>query len=485
MPFTTNSVLSVCLLSLTLLGCNGDNVPTQSPTVADDPDGGSVTPATPSTPSEVTTSTEEIQQAAARRVSTGMGANLESLQRLSDDALQNLEPESIGADLIAEIDLEMLAALDSNNSNFMNNTLGLEGSNAIVTRDGDVITIDPDEQLICADEFPLLTNFTDTGFPICEQLMQDLSVQIDANSDESGVITYSFQNTDVLAIGYSESSASYELQLAGLQQLVERSQQLSEITVTEQGSMSGALRLTANVLNDTEGAVAGELLLEVTEALNLVPADSLSESVDLQPSTVFKINLDEATGDVVTSVNWGSLQLIADVSDEGEESMFSQLNLAGLTANATLNTNTSILKLTDVGIGDVPLTININQVNTVSLSLDAFDITLDAESGMVTFDGALGAALTVSNVLGVIEELGPEASANLSINAAAGTTLLDEGEGTIKVLNNGPFAVSAGVVSNGISLQQSASFNADECFSRNSEADIGLGLDLSAVPCAP
>jgi hypothetical protein len=161
--------------------------------------------------------------------------------------------------------------------------------------------------------------------------------------------------------------------------------------------------------------------------------------------------------------------------------MLSQLNLGGLTANATLNANTSILKLTNVGIGDVPLTINVNQVNTVSLNLSASDITLDAQGGMVTFDGALGAALTVSNIFDVIEEFGPEASANLSINAAAGTTLRDEGNGSTGILNNGPFTVSAGVVSDGVSFQQRLSFNTGECFKSDGSADAGLGLDLAAV----
>jgi hypothetical protein len=476
MPKSANSVLSVCFLSLTLIGCSGggSDEPAQNPSDSDDP---TINPAL------VTASTEELQRTAARRVANGMGINLESLQRLSDDAMRDLEPGSIGAELVADVDLEMLAVLDSNNSKFMHNTLGLDDSNALVMREGNFITIDPDEQLICADEFPLL-DLTDDDLPNCEQLLQDLSVQIHAHSDESGLITYSFQSNDVLVIGYSENSASYELQLTGLQQLVERTQQLSGNTVSEQVAMSGALRLSATVLNDVEGAVAGELVLEVTQALSLVSSQSASESINLQPSTVFKININEATGDVITSVNWGSLQLLADISENGDGSMLSQLTLGGLSANATLNANTSILKLTDVGIGNVPLTININQINTVSLTLSTFDVTLDAESGMVTFDGALGAALTVSNILGVIEELGPEASASLSINAAAGTTLQDEGNGSTKVLNNGPFAISAGVVSDGVSLQQSVSFNAGECFASNGEADAGLGLDLTAVPCA-
>lgn len=477
MQNSANSVFSVCLLSLSLLGCGGSGSgddPAPDPSEADDPAG---------IPSVVTGTTEDIQRTAARRVANGMGLNLESLQRLSDEAMRDLEPGTLGAELITDVDLDMLAALDSNNSNFMNNTLGLDDSNARVFREGNIITIDPDERLICADEFPLL-NHTDTELPNCEQLMQDLSVQIHAQSDDSGIITYSFQDNDVLAIGYSENSASYELQLAGLQLLVERAQQMSGHTISEQVAMSGAVRLSATVLNDVEGAVAGELVLEVTQTLNLVPAQSASESINLQPSTVFKISINEATGDVATTVDWGSLQLIADVSDSGDGSMLSQLNLGGLTANATLNANTSILKLTNVGIGNVPLTINVNQINTVSLSLSAFDVTLDSESGMVTFDGALGAALTVSNILGVLEGLGPEASANLSINAAAGTTLRDEGDGAIKVLNNGPFALSAGVVSDGVSLQQSVSFDAGECFGSDDETDAGLGLDLTAVPCA-
>lgn len=472
-----NLALTACLLSLALFGCSGGGSSSeqeaQDPTDADDPAVDT---------SLVTLSTENIQRSAARRVSDGMGVNLESLQRLTLNAMDDLDPGSLGAEFATDVDLELLAAFDSDNTNFMNNTLGFDGSNARVMREGNVVTVDPDEQLVCADAVPLLNLIGDNS-ALCEQLLQDMSVQIHAHTDESGLITYSFQNTDVLSIGYSETSASYELQLSGMQQLAERAQQLSGTVVSYQGAMSGALRLSSTVLNDVEGSVAGELMLEVTQALKLVPADSISESFDLQPSTVFQININESTGDVITRVDWGALQLMADISDAGDDTMLAQLNLGGLSASATLNTNTSTIVLSNLGLGDIPLTINVNQVNAVNLNLSTLGVSLDAESGMVTFDGALGAALTVSNIMGAIDGFGPEASLNMSISAAAGTSLRDEGQGSTRVLNNGPFAVSVGVVSNGVSVQQRASFNAGECFASDEGADAGLGLDLIAVPC--
>lgn len=476
MPYTTLHSLSLSLLSLTMFGCSaGDGDAEQNQTVADDP--------TINLP-VLAVSTDNIQRTAARRVANGMGLNLASLQRLGNQAMLGVEPESMGAQLLADVDLRVLTTLESVNSNFMKNTLGIDDSNAIVVREGNLVTINPDEQRICADEF-ILQNLGGNDTSVCEQLLQDLSVQIQAYSDVSGLITYSLQNSDVLAIGYSENSASYELQLEGVQHLLEHAQRLTGNTTPVLGTASGALRLSATVSNEAAGALSGELALDITQTLNLVPNLGTSESILLQPSTVFKIDINEATGDVLTSVDWGSLQIMADISEADEDSSLLQLNLGGLTANAALNANMSMLRLTDVGIGDVPLTINVNQIETFRLSLSTFDVTLNAETGMITFDGALGAVLTVSNLLDIIDELGPEASANLSISAAAGTSLRNDGDGSTRVMNNGPLAVTVGLVGNGVSLSQSVSFNEGDCFTSDGQTSNGLGLDLTAIPCAP
>jgi len=150
-----------------------------------------------------------------------------------------------------------------------------------------------------------------------------------------------------------------------------------------------------------------------------------------------------------------------------------------------LNADTSTVQLRNFGLGGSPLTINVNQVQALTFSLSTVDVTLNASDNLITFDGALGAAFTVSNFLNLIEGLGTEAVANLSVEAAAGTSLVDRVDGSARVINNGPLSmsISAGVVSNGVSLQQEVTVNQGDCFARSDEVDAGLGLGLISFTC--
>lgn len=482
-PASLIKVASVCMLTLGLAACGGGSSGDEQPvndSTGSNTDTGNNNGTGSSTP--VNATTEEIQRAAARSVSSGMRTNLDALQSLSEEAMEDVQPGSIGADLVGDLNFDSLSQLDNNNSNFMNNTLGLDDANAVVTRDGNLISIDPDENRVCSSEFPLL-EMAGLTLNNCEQLMSELTVEIQALTDESGVITYSMQNDDLIVINYAADAMSYELRLAPLQQLSQRSDELSGFSANNSGIVDGALRLSAAVTNDEPDAVSGELALEVTEALSFRTTDTIEQSLSLAPSTVFRVSLDEATGNVTTSVDWGALQLIADVSDFEDGTSMSEVSLAGLTAAATFNANTSVLSMSNLGIKDTPFRVNINQVTVIEASLSTFDVTIDAEQNQIVFDGALGALFTVNNLMGTVPEYSTDTQASISINAAAGTTLRGSDDGSTQVLNSGPFGVSASAVSNGVSLQQSVSFNQGECFISNEDVDAGLGIDLVAIAC--
>ncbi|MFK8077447.1 MAG: hypothetical protein AB8B84_12745 [Granulosicoccus sp.] len=475
----------LCVVTASLVACGGssksNSEPSNDPTT---PGSGNNTPENPDTNDTVSATTEEIQRTAARSVSSGMSINLDALKELSGEAMTGVQPDSIGANLVGDLNLDSLSQLDTTNSNFMNNSLGLDDANARVTREGNVVTIDPDETRLCAAEFPLL-DLAGMTLTNCEQLMSDMRVEIQATNDESGVITYSLQNDQIIIINYAADSMAYELRLAPLQQLAQRTDELAGSIADTSRLVDGALRLSAVVTNDEPGAVAGELSLEVTEALSLRHTDVVEESMTLAPSTVFNITLNEATGDVTTSVDWGALQLIADTSDFEDGTSMSEVSLAGLTAAATFNTNSSLLALTNVGIKDTPLRININQVNVLQLNLSTFDVTIDPEQNQMTFDGALGALFTMNNLMDSAPDLPTDTQVSLTIDAAAGTTLKTLGDDSGQVLNNGPFGIAASVVSSssGVSLEQSTSFSQGECFTSDQTVDVGLGVNLVAIAC--
>ena len=442
---------------------------------------------------------EQIQATAANSAAQGLGANLGNIQQLSDDVLRNLNEQGTAMGIVGDTNTDALQTLDNDNNSFLNKTLGVNDPLATVQRSGDIVTIDPDEQRLCEEEFDTLSLGTEDAAQ-CQQLASDLLVEINAQTDETGVITYLFQNDPVMLIGYSPMGASYEIRLGGLQRVVEQAQQISGGTGDLAANFSGAVRLAAMVTNDQPGSEAGELTLQVTQALSLAPTDGSTSRFSLQPSTVFSIRADEATGDVSTSVNWGALQVIAEAGDSDGNTSLTAFNLGGLTADASLNANRPALSLNNVGIGGVPLTVSIDQVESLSLSLDTFGITFDDDSGMVTLDGALGAALTLNNMMGLVDTLGTEATVSFGIEAPAGTTLLEQFNGSTQVGAGGPLTLTAVGTDNSQSVQQTVTVNQGECFSSTDDDDEvivpggntntdteseSLGFDLEVVSCDP
>ena len=487
--------LSLCAVAITLTACSGggggdSSSGADSSLIIGGPSGQPASDAT----------VEQIQATAAARASEGLGANLDNLQTLSNDALQNLSGDGMSGALLGDTDTAAIGTLDTSTSNFLQNSLGVDDPMATVTRSGDVITIDPDEQSLCADEFPLVDSLND-DITECMQLASDLLVEIDAATDESGVITYLFQNEPVMLIGYSPMGASYELRIGAIQRVSQRAAQISGAAVDQGVNLAGAVRFSGLITNDQAGSEAGELALEVTETLSLTPTNGSATLFSLEPSTVFRIGVDEATGDVVTNVNWGALQLIAESgeadSDGNSSSSVSEFFLGGLSANATINTDNPALQISNLGIGGVPLTVTINQVESLRLDFDTLGISLDDETGMLTLDGALGAALTINNVMGMVDDLGEEATTTLAIEAPAGTVLSPQQNGSTRV-DGGSLVVSAVGVSNSESIQQNITINDGECFDgsgNDSQASTGeagvieeddsssLGVDTVVVAC--
>lgn len=475
------ALIATALITLSACGggSSGDSTPAnaQNPLIIGGTAGGDA--------SEL--SDDELRRTAANRASAGLGVNLNNLSRLSDDAMTDQTEGGLMGGVANSSDMQSIDSLDTSNNNFLINSLGIDDTGARVTREDNIITIDPDDESMCGDDIPLAGDLNNDPSQ-CQQLASDLTVMIDAQSAESGVITYLFQNTPVLLIGYSPMGASYEIKLGGLQNVLLRSQELSGITSTDMTNYSGALRLSGTILNDEPGQEAGELSLNVTETINIGSSESPT-GLSLQPSTVFKVTLDEASGDVSMGVDWGALQLVAESASGNSEGDFNltttQLNLGGLSAELSFNEDQPALKVTNIGIGDVPLTVTIDSLESVNLTLARFGITIDNDTGTINLDGPLNASFMLDNIAQILEDQASDFTASAMISAPANTVLVPQENGSTLVSSGGP--VSATVIGgDGTSSGQAdVSVGAGECFGSGDDSQGAnfASTAIATVPC--
>lgn len=432
-------------------------------------------------------STEQLQQMAASRAGAGLGVNLSNLSRLSDDSQVNLSNTALTdlglSNISVSNDSNELDTLDSENINFLNSTLGVQDPGATTQRDGNIITINPDDQRVCGNEVPLASTFNDDQ-SICQQLVADLIVEIDARSDESGIITYLFQDSPVLLVGYSPMGASYEVNLGGLRLVAIRSDELNGVDTSNFPILSGALRLAATIINNEAGSEAGEISLTVSETLQVGESDS-DLGLTLQPSTVFELALNEGTGDVSMGVNWGALQIITESGDSEGNSSIETLNLGGLSGQLSVNEDQPTFQISNVGIGNVPLNITIDSVESVNLSLANFGVTVDRETGMVTLDGALNASFMLNNMMGLLEDRSRNLTASATVSAPASTSFVEQSNGSTLLSTGGPLTATI-IASDELSNTQSEiMINAGDCFSSTAESDNAISAvsDVVTVPC--
>ena len=427
-------------------------------------------------------SDDQIRQRASDYASAGLGVNLGSLSRLASDAQTDTDATGMVAMLPVDNGMQNIETLDGTSSSFLNNSLGVDDPGARITRSGNVIIIDPDDQSVCNDEIPLADGLNDDQ-SVCQQLASDLTVQIDAASAETGVITYLFQDSPVLLIGYSPMGASYEIRLGGIQSVVQRSAELQGGAVDTATVFEGTLRLEAVVLSDEPGSEAGTLALKVTDAIQL-GAVGEPAGITLQPSTVFEVSTNEATQDVSMRVDWGALQFVTESGDSEGNTSTSRLNLGGLSAELDFNEEQPSFRLSNVGIGGVPLTVTIDSIESVNLTLANFGVSFDQQTGSINLDGALNTRLMLNNLAGLIDDQAADFTLDANVSAPANTQFVEQNNGSTQIISGGPVSATLIGGDSSESAQSEIMINAGECFdSGNSEDGSQATAFIMSVPC--
>jgi len=466
-------------------------------------DGGLVTGAASGDASNV--DTDVLRRTAARGAARGLGPNLRALPGfISNDA--DADDGAAGAN-------GALGDTQDAGEQLLATFLGIDDPNAVVTRDGNLITVDPDDASICAssDDVVGATGFENDETEACLQLVTDLTVTLDAQSETTGVINYLFQGTPVVAIGYSPDAGNTELNLGGVKLVLE---QLAFIEASSgvSGSgldngpddsstdsdvpdvMRGIVRLSSRVEDDRAGSESGDIALNVTETLEIGDAGGLG--LTLQPSRVLQLAFDAATEEVSLRLDWGALQLVTETDDDSGNTSRTTVNLGGLsldigtTGNTTSDTaggtpdETPTLSLRNVGIGglDTPLNIRIDDQQAMSLALQTFDASIDPITGDITFDTPTSVSFVLDNLTGLIEEYAQEFTASFTAAIPGGTVLAPRDDELTEVRAGGPVTASFVANDNTMNVQSELSAGVGSCFGRaENNAPTGGPADASAV----
>ncbi len=414
------------------------------------------------------TSTDDIKSNASMNIGGSLDSSLDGVSRVTSGSSDGFEdPADIGVGGLWNEDAQ----------NLVNTSLDLDnGDNT--TRDGTRITIDPDDAAVCSEELVDMSA-TDAEFQRCQALVSDMIVQLDATSDTDGAVTYLFQSQPLAVIGYTENSNSFEINLGTLKLLIEANNDLDPEGGIESplDTMQGALRMFAEATNTTNGSEAGTVALQVSQPLVIASADAVT-SLSMGAGTILSLSADAAAESATIEVAIGALQ----VSDSQDNEALG-LNMDGLTAIIDFENNVDQLVVRNLGVGDGPLRIALNNSEVLNLGLETFGFILSANDttgeSVITLDGQMNLRFLVRQIVGD-NTVSDTLFDLLEMTAPAGTQIGDQLNGSIGILSGGPLSYSLTTQDeNGNQVVDQLTVDAGQCAD-----DIGsFNSDYEIVAC--
>lgn len=413
------------------------------------------------------TSTSDLKDSASSNIGGSLDTALDGFSRVTSgsggtDGNQS-DPTNTGVGGLWGNDAQSL----------INTSLALEDDESTV-RDGSRITIDPDDAAVCAESLVDM-DADQAEIQRCQTLVSDMIVQIDATSDTAGTMTYLFQSQPLAIIGYTATSNSFELNFGTLKTLIDAESALNPEVRSDSplDTIQGAIRVIANTTNTTVGAEAGSVALEVTQPVAVVSADAAT-SMSLGLGKVIAITADAGTESVSIELAVGALQ--ASDSDEGT---VSSMDMKGLTAIIDVDDNADVLTVRNLGIGQGPLRISLDNNEVLNMGLDTFGFSVSGSGENITLDGALNLSLMIKEVFDD-NTVSDTLFALLEMTAPAGTQLSEQLNGSLMVASGGPLSYSlTSPDDNDVLTVDQLTVNAGQCAD-----DVGVSdADQEIVSC--
>jgi len=449
----------VILVAVITSGCSSSDDPPENPTV-----------------DLSTTDDLQIRQSAANNALESFTQSLNNSAQLSDDPIPVLDSSTLdpvlGENVTGQSTNQQEAAeLNTDADNLLATSMGLEqDSQAVVTQNGNQIIIDPDEAELCRQQ--MVGNVADQqAFDECLLLAADLLIQIDAQTEETGSITFLFRESPLLVVTYAPTAASYEIQLAGLKRYTDAEQEISGSTDNALTTMVGAIRVSTSF--DPANAEAGNLSIDISDALQVTDTDG--SSLTIAPGTLLSVTTVAGTGNGSIEMNMGAVNLS---SSNPQASTDVGLSMAGLTARVDLTRDGQDLKMSNLGLAQGPLTVTINSVEQIRLTLETLGFTISESSGELILDTDLDLGLFLLTESGSSDSDGLETQevtteTQLDLSAVAGTGLLGQISSTM-VTQGGPFSISL------VRTEDALTVEAGQCFGDDGDESNG---DFDILPC--
>ena len=392
-----------------------------------------------------------------------------------------------GSEQLGE-DVPTDAGIQNEVQNWLNVSLATdESSGTTTTRNGNVITVDPDEAELCREEF-LVDQSNAQELSNCTAFFSDVTVRLVATAEEAGVLTYLYQQQPVVSLGYAPNSESVELDFGGLKAAIDGYSALEansglalyDEPTTTPDEMTGSIKFSTTETNTVEGQEAGSISFAVAKPIRIAAVDDAGgqTSLSMQTGTLFSISADAATGQGSMSIDFGALSAVAP-TDSG----LGQMNMAGFTAQADVNPTDGVLEVRNFGLSKGPFSLSLNNEEIMRATLGAFGFTVtedtELEPGALTINGNMDLSVVLNQFGENVYEDGVIAMA-LDMMAPSGTSFSRAFNGTTQIGGAGPFTVTLGQTPDiGAPTVQTVEVNSGECFTDLFED----GVEPSAEQC--
>lgn len=359
---------------------------------------------------------------------------------------------------------------DAGTDTLIDITLGLVGD-ADITRDGDTVFINPDDQALCTVDSMDMHSMQDMQF--CLAMVEDLRVRIDGQTEESGLVTYLYQEEPTFSVDYATNRASYKLYLLGVHKVLQQAASIAPeefVDVPEQ--FEGVIEFGVHVDNDTFGQEAGSINVAIISPI-AIEAQTAGAGINIAASNLFRFESDEALGTASIELDAGAASYYFT---DGE-----RVDIAsrGTTFKIDFVDDGEQISVSKLGLGRGPLTVSINSVEVARVTLETFGFDIDTISRQLMLTGELDFDIVV-NLVSEYFGGSPEESFGfgLSVTAPTNATFVAQQNDSIKLENAGPAELDWYASFDGEMGQQNYVLREGECFTEDSVGNALFSLTV-------